>query len=390
MPRLLPRVLLLVWLPFSGMHAEEVSPAPRNLILISIDTLRPDRLGCYGHDRATSPAIDRLSAGGARFETALATSPWTKPSHASMLTGRYPSRHGAASMAAVLDKRAITLASMLSARGFQTTALVNASWLSRDGLERGFDEMHWTKYIQGKRPGSGMAQVAIDWLEKRAAVPARNSERFFLFLHMMDVHSDYASTERYESMFTDNYKGSIDGTTQQLYRHLLGEITIDTAAADHLRSLYDAGIRQLDDSLGRLFTALEKQGRIEDTLIVLTSDDRREWTLRHDNQGKHFGGVGSGKPLTLAFSALAEHGAVEARYVRIQVRSATPVFFHLDEVEVYGRDDPQENIALKRPARQSSLSQWSRGNENRSGCLLPRLGISCGSRPSKNKEAFTP
>ena len=226
MARLLLNVLILLWLPFPGVQAEEISSTPRNLILISIDTLRPDRLGCYGHDRPTSPAIDRLSARGARFETALATSPWTKPSHASMLTGRYPSRHGAASMAAPLDKRATTLASLLSARGFQTAALVNASWLSRDGLERGFDEMHWTKYIQGKRAGSGMAELAIDWLDKRAANPADNKQRFFLFLHMMDVHSDYASTERYETMFADEYKGPIDGTTQQLYRHLLGELTV--------------------------------------------------------------------------------------------------------------------------------------------------------------------
>jgi len=92
-----------------------------------------------------------------------------------------------------------------------------------------------------------------------------------------------------------------------------------------------------------------------DNLLLLTSDDAKNWTLRHDNKGQHFGGVGSGKPLEVALAP----GEVRARYVRLQVRSAAPVFFHLDEVEVYGPADPAKNLALNRPADQSSTSQWS-------------------------------
>jgi arylsulfatase A-like enzyme len=77
--------------------ASEAAPRPRNLVLVSIDTLRPDRLGCYGHPRATSPAIDAIAEAGVLFEDAAATSPWTKPSHASIFTGRHPGRHGAVS-----------------------------------------------------------------------------------------------------------------------------------------------------------------------------------------------------------------------------------------------------------------------------------------------------
>jgi mono/diheme cytochrome c family protein len=92
-----------------------------------------------------------------------------------------------------------------------------------------------------------------------------------------------------------------------------------------------------------------------DNLLVLTSDDAKAWTTRYDNAGRHFGCVGSGKPLEVAF----DPGAVRARFVRLQVRSDQAVFFHLDEVEVYGPADPAKNLALGRPADQSSLSPWS-------------------------------
>jgi mono/diheme cytochrome c family protein len=92
-----------------------------------------------------------------------------------------------------------------------------------------------------------------------------------------------------------------------------------------------------------------------DNLRVLTSDDAKSWTLRHDNQGKHFGGVGGGGPLVVKF----ESGQVHARFVRLQVPTEKPMLYHLDEVEVCGFADPKRNLALHRPADQSSLSQWS-------------------------------
>ena len=92
-----------------------------------------------------------------------------------------------------------------------------------------------------------------------------------------------------------------------------------------------------------------------DALVLLTSDDGKTWTERHDNQGRFFGGVSGAKPLEVAFGA----GEVRARYVRLQVRGGAPVYFHLDEVEVYGPAEPQANLALHRPADQSSTSPWS-------------------------------
>jgi hypothetical protein len=118
----------------------EVEPAARSVVLISVDTLRADHLGCYGHVRDTSPTLDALAAGGVLFEQAIATSPWTLPSHVSLLTGLYPSRHGVRSVSHALDGTVPTLATLLGARGLRTAAIVNSLLLDeRSGLSRGFE-----------------------------------------------------------------------------------------------------------------------------------------------------------------------------------------------------------------------------------------------------------
>jgi hypothetical protein len=112
---------------------------PHSAILISIDTLRADYRGCYSHERATSPTLDGLAAEGPLFEQAMATSPWTLPSHVSLLTGRYASRHGVHSVDHVLDAAIPTLGAVLSDAGVATAAIVNSLLLQeRSGLARGF------------------------------------------------------------------------------------------------------------------------------------------------------------------------------------------------------------------------------------------------------------
>ncbi len=116
-----------------------------------------------------------------------------------------------------------------------------------------------------------------------------------------------------------------------------------------------------------------------DKLLILVSDDGATWRQVYDNKGKHFGGVGQGKPLTVTFDedtstdeSKTSTGKVTARYVRLQIKSPTPIFLHLDEVEVFAAEAPDRNIALHRPARQSSLSIWSRGLKQ--GGSLLRIG----------------
>ena len=108
--------------------------------------------------------------------------------------------------------------------------------------------------------------------------------------------------------------------------------------------------------------------RLADNLVVLTSDDLKQWTLRYSNDGKPFGGVKEGRPLEVTFKG----DPVRARYVRLQIKRPDPVYLHLDEVEIYGPADGARNIAMKQPASQSSLSSWSRGMQN--GEPLVRFG----------------
>lgn len=121
-----------------------------------------------------------------------------------------------------------------------------------------------------------------------------------------------------------------------------------------------------------------------DRLIILTSDDGKQWTLAYDNEGRHFGGVTDGKPLAVDFRKRSPP-CVQARFVRLQVRSPEPLWFHLDEVEIYGPEDPGKNLALRRPARQSSLSQWSRGGKCKGGLFVVgnvRVGLKAGEPPA--------
>jgi hypothetical protein len=136
--------VLVLGAAMAGCAGPDQSPreAPPNLILISIDTLRSDHLGCYGYARdGLSPNIDRLAREGVVFENAISTSSWTLPAHASMLTGLYPAFHALQDDGVKLPPGPVTLAESLRASGYRTFAVVSHVYVSsRFGLERGFDE----------------------------------------------------------------------------------------------------------------------------------------------------------------------------------------------------------------------------------------------------------
>jgi arylsulfatase A-like enzyme len=246
-----------------------------NLVLISIDTLRPDHLGCYGYARPTSPAIDVLAARGVLFEDASAPSPWTLPSHASLLTGLYPRRHGLESYDFQLPAAVHTLAEILAPRGFSTAAIVNSHHLGEDfGLQRGFAHFVYVQENVGDIEPSRVEEEALAWLGRGPGTP------FFLFLHFYDVHSDYRSRPEYEQRFSRPYRGGADGTTDQLMEYRAGRLELGPDDAERLRDLYDAGIRQMDDGIARVLEALRMAGHLERTVVVLTSDHGEEF-LEH-------------------------------------------------------------------------------------------------------------
>jgi arylsulfatase A-like enzyme len=249
---------------------------PRNVILISIDTLRADHLGCYGHTLPTSPNLDAFAAEGIVFEDAVATSPWTLPSHLSLLTGLYPARHGVRTADRTLSDAIPTLATLLAQRGFETAAVVSGLLLGpRWGVSQGFADFEMVDAPDRSRSGaaSRITDSAIRWLDDHRGGPV------FLFLHYFDVHSDYLSLPRYERIFAPP-RSRFSGITMELIGVNLGRIPIKKSDAVSLALRYDAGIRQLDDDLARLFAHLRRDGWLDDTAVLVTSDHGEEF-LEH-------------------------------------------------------------------------------------------------------------
>jgi len=216
-----------------------------NVILITIDTLRPDHVGCYGYTSIQTPYIDQLAGAGARFTQALTPVPITLPAHTSLLTGMFPLATGVHDFT---DNRVPvgtgTLARILHDRGYSTAAFIGAPVLdARFGLNQGFDtyfdhfnltsgqEVHLDAM---KRPGDQVVDEALRWLGHHPSRP------LFLWIHLYDPHSPYRPPVPY----ADRYRGRP----------------------------YDGEIAFADAQVGRLMTALTLQGLWERSLVVLVSD----------------------------------------------------------------------------------------------------------------------
>jgi arylsulfatase A-like enzyme len=252
------------------------------IVLISLDTLRPDHLGTYGHVRDTSPVLDALADRGVVFEDASSTSPWTLPAHASLLTGLYPSE---ASVRRSPDRLPVwipSLAAQLRHAGYHTAGVATSLWFgigrfSRgfdkwDGLHEAFDAPSGTKDVKRQTPEGSSKRVTELGLE---ALDTYREHPVFLFLHYFDIHSDYVSLPEFEDLFLPrNFrsKSRMDGSTEQLVRIGAGEIALDDREREELRILYDAGIRQMDDRLAPLFDWIEEEVGWKQALVVVTSD----------------------------------------------------------------------------------------------------------------------
>ena len=254
------------------------APRARNLLLISLDTLRADHLGCYGYQRPTSPFLDRLASQGVLFEQAYATSPWTLPSHASLFTGLYPSQHGVMTEEFSLPTDLPTLAEALRGRDFATAGFVSGIFLGpRFGLGRGF-ERYVVIPTRAKSGGSATSLGATDRVSAGGLewLAAQQGRPFFLFLHYFDIHSDYRPEPRFAALFGKPYQGPVDGSTRQLRAFLRRQIAFDADDRAHLVDLYDAEIRQLDQALESLFAQLRESGEFAQTVVVVTADHGEE------------------------------------------------------------------------------------------------------------------
>ena len=225
-------------------RAERASPArARNLVLITIDTLRADHVGAYGWSRARTSALDGIANGGALFDRAYAAAPITLTSHATLLTGRYPPGHGARDNGLRVSPTVPTLATELHARGFHTAAFVAAFPLDHQfGLNRGFD-VYGDRLPRGadgrlanERPAADVVNDAIAWLASQSAIRTPQSA-FFLWVHLFEPHAPYGDPSSSRPAL-DRYDEEIATADREIGRLIaaLGPATANTlvvAAGDH-------------------------------------------------------------------------------------------------------------------------------------------------------------
>lgn len=256
---------------------------PPNVVMILIDTLRADHLGCYGYARPISPNIDALAGEGTLFENAVAQSSWTGPSVASLFTSVYPSQHGMTQFGSTLATGRPTLAEELRRGGYRTLAVsANFAFVNqRKGLLRGFDQIE--ELSRRADPGEksellGISAVAGRLVTDRAIelLDASREDPFFLYVHYMDPHSSYQPNPTLATS-QPGYQGPVDGSTDQLQQIVRGEIEIGERDLAQLISLYDGEIASVDTEVGRLLDHLRDIGAYDASVIVLLSDHGEEF-----------------------------------------------------------------------------------------------------------------
>lgn len=239
----------------------------RNLVLISLDTLRADRLGAYGYlvqGSSPSPRLDALMGSGVRFASASAPRAITWPSLATILTGLYPTSHGVADNGYELADDVPTLATILQSEGYRTGRfLSNMCQANPTG---------WNQTYCSRGVDSNIDSPALEWLDGLEDGPP-----FFLWVHYFGAHSPYYNGGTRASRHLDpGYEGPVAPKKGWLNRIMLEKIPLNQADLRHLDALYDAAVMGSDRFVGGLLDGLEARGMLADSLIVLLSDHGEE------------------------------------------------------------------------------------------------------------------
>ena len=217
--------------------------SPPNVLLVTLDTVRADRIGAYGYGKASTPVLDRLAREGVRFADATTQAPLTGPAHAALLTGLYPARLGVRDNATTpVPETATTAAELFKGKGYRTGGFVGSFIVSAAyGFAQGFDTFDAefpgfsdSQKLQVQRRGDAVVDAALAWLGTGGAQP------FFAWVHLYDAHAPYEPPAPFDARFA--------------------------------ASPYDGEIAYVDACIGRLIAVLERSGRLDRTLIAVVSD----------------------------------------------------------------------------------------------------------------------
>ncbi len=283
--RLLP-ALIAVGAVAAAVIWSRLQPPVRTIVLISIDTCRPGRLGVYGNTPDVSPNIDELARSGVVFEHVEALSPWTLPSHMSMLTSLDPLAHGVRRDDNRLSGKIVTLAEALHEEGFRTAAFTDGGFVAaKFGFGAGF-EIYRDKMDPGGRPRGfrGTLPEGLQWM--------RDTRRqdSFVFFHTFDAHTPYDEGDP-EILEAFRKRPAADGADDwQLHRlqYLWQQHDQRVDRYGRMTELlndYDAGVHEADAGVGRILDVLRETGRLENALVIVTSDHGEAFAER----GLHIG-----------------------------------------------------------------------------------------------------
>ena len=323
---------VLLW---RGDPARPPRDAPYNVLFLSLDTVRQDVLGAYGHRprhapaAATSPMLDQLARDGVRMADAYSSSSWTLPSHMSMMTGRPALAHGVETESAVLDPAIPTMAEILSNHGYHTAGIYSAPYLDphwgfgrgfetytavygekaadvsrrvaalRDEIERAATAGEWRRYDDLKRRQAVVetelndrSQTVVTSEQVAAATVAkledfaREGRPWFVFAHFFDAHCDYVPPPPYDRRFDPDYGGTFTGEgcmggpavgTPDPNQPGALLRTIGDRDLEHAFALYEGEVAWVDDHVGVILRALERLKLVDQTLVIVTADHGEEF-----------------------------------------------------------------------------------------------------------------
>lgn len=320
---LLPAAIGIALLGWRWASTPSPAPqAPPNVLLVSIDSLRADRVHAMGNPHETSPTIHALARDGVLFRNAVSSSSWTIPAHMTLLTGMLPGEHGVIAPTRQLREDVVTLADAFRVNGYATAGFVSGPTVRGVyGFAQGFETYDDDTIVAPNRllsqkgiTSPTIAELASGWLERWHASDERKP--FFLFLHWWDVHYDYEPPPPYDRMFDPDYRGTItsDGFEMNPAIHA----GMPEEDLQHLLALYDGELRFTDEHIGRVIALLDRLGVLDDTLVVVTAD--------HGDEFFEHGGKGHGHtlfeevvhiPLVIRYPRRVPAGQVVERQVRL-------------------------------------------------------------------------
>ncbi|GMU93033.1 MAG: hypothetical protein AMXMBFR4_20910 [Candidatus Hydrogenedentota bacterium] len=257
----------------SRMARENLPPLPEgpytNVLLITIDTLRVDRMSCYGASRETTPTIDAVAKEGMLFEHAYAQRNSTWPSLATIMTSQYPVQHGVRHNGLMMKNDSLTLAEILAQHGY----LCAASYAN--ATSQNWEGFHFRYPIDHEPVDERATHAAVKWLNEH------KGHKFFMWLHYLAPHQDYTPPQEFRKYVDAAYDGPIDGSKESITNATVKRFEVTDRDLQQVFNLYDGELLYVDNEVKKVLDVLRDQGVYDHTLIIISSDHGEELYDHH-------------------------------------------------------------------------------------------------------------